>query len=279
MKIARHILENSSITQKILDNFEARIGNILISLEQRPQNLSTAYIEAFKQAAYASSLCKPKAEIIEYLNLSLQLGVAHFSSAFELPESFPIQFRGQTYLYSHKHSTVFISPTDWSKLFHLAVILRNRDAIEFLAGIPTEALREANIKEEEVDYLYVDFLKGLFNREVNIGELLIKAMNSTNPENLPERRHDFILYIRVPELVLYRCFLSNNEAEFNQKLVEALELHREFWTKTPEKSFNSDGLLSLPLLTVTALALHNKNFQLAVESDYLPIWLAQSDFQ
>ncbi|NJO78629.1 MAG: immunity 49 family protein [Cyanobacteria bacterium RM1_2_2] len=277
MEISRHKLKNLNMIQMIIDDFESQVSNLLLSLEQRPQNLAIAYKEALEQAVYAFVLGKQKEEIIEYLSLSLQLGVAHFSSALELPEIFPIQFRGQTYSYSHERSTAFISPIDWSKIFHLAIVLRNGHAIKFLSGISTDALREANVKEDEVDYLYVDFLKGLFNKEVNIGELLIQVMDATDPERLPERRYDFILYIRVPELVLYRCFLSNKEAEFNQKLVEALELHKEFWTKTPEKSFDSDGLLSLPLLAVAALAFHNKIFRLTAQSDYLPMWLVKGE--
>lgn len=113
----------------------------------------------------------------------------------------------------------------------------------------------------ESSYHLVDFMKGLFDSNVDIGDLLIDAMESMKDTN-------YMLNIRSPLLSLYRCFLSNDSEEFDEKLDEALASHKEFWA---DDLFDVDGWVSMELLAVLSLANDNKKWSLSAQSDYIPL--------
>lgn len=80
---------------------------------------------------------------------------------------------------------------------------------------------------------------------------------------------DKILYQPVN---LFHLFVRKDREGFNQALVEALELHKSYWTATPEREASVEGCLALGPLAMTCLAL-DAGFPIEVESDYLPTYL------
>lgn len=56
---------------------------------------------------------------------------------------------------------------------------------------------------------------------------------------------------------------------FNEALVQALQLHKEYWTANEERQETSDGDIPLDVLALTCLA-HDAGRPIDVESEYLP---------
>jgi len=281
VEIKRHELKNLSMMERNLERFEStRVLRMLSFLEEVPDNLGSAYRDVLGHANRAIVLGKPKELIVEYLFLALQLGVAYFVSALDLPVDYSITFRGKNYPYGRKRCRAYVGPNSWSKLFYLGAILRVDKALAILKKIPTSVMRESEVIGNEVDFLIVDFLQGLFTKDLGgktIGDLLVDAMDATDPEKLPERRHDYILNIKVPELNLYTFQLSDDEEGFNSHLAQGLDWHQYFWSH-PDRAYDPEGWISLPLLAASTLAFHNKNFRIAHNSDYLPLWLVYGEF-
>lgn len=277
----RHELTNFEILQSQLNRFESRITKSLSQYESRSQNLGRGYLKAIHAACLSLILSREKLETIRYLQLGLDLGVANFISSLELKKEFPIVYDGQKYDYASKKSRNYVGPTDWKRLFYLAVILRQVDTAAFLTDkISTDNLREAEITSDDVDFYHVDFLKGLTDKTVDIGSLLSRVMTATDPDRLPERRHNYVLDIVVPELTTYIHFLSNDEAEFNRTLLEAVTYHKQFWTTASSTSdYDPEGWISLPLLAVSVLAAYNKELRITIKSDYIPKWLIDWDWE
>ncbi|WP_179957510.1 immunity 49 family protein [Exilibacterium tricleocarpae] len=263
--------------REYLNDFEEDIEDVLLSLEERPKNL-TQFNDALRSATRADALGENDELTIQYMQLALELGVAHFISALELPEKFGVDYLGKRYAYAIKSSKVHTDPDAWLNVVYLAIILRNQDALGVMGRISTEALRNANIKTDEANYLYVDFIKGLFDKKVDVGELLIAAMKATDYPGISKERTGYLLNIRVPLLSLYRCFLSNDQAEFNEKLNEAVMLHKVFWADNPKNYHDIDGWVSMDLLAVLSLAYDDKGWAPQIDSDYIPKWLVTGQY-
>ncbi|ELR64581.1 hypothetical protein C942_02394 [Photobacterium marinum] len=136
-------------------------------------------------------------------------------------------------------------------------------------------MADAHVHSDETDFTFVDFIKGLFSPEADIGLLLVKAMEATDPEGMHPERADYILNTRVPLLALYRCFLSDEQEEFAEKLDEALKSHEDWWSNDAS---DPEGWISLELVAVLALAYMNKGWTVPVESDYIPQWLVTGKY-
>jgi hypothetical protein len=70
-------------------------------------------------------------------------------------------------------------------------------------------------------------------------------------------------------LEVLRQLERQDETAFNAALAEALKGHKAHWSSTAELRKLLDGLVSLPLTAIAALA-HDRGLKVTVESDYLP---------
>jgi hypothetical protein len=166
----------------------------------------------------------------------------------------------------------------WLNAFFSAIILRDGPIIRSLCKVPEETHKTANLRPNDFDLAFVQATKGLFNSEVNIGQLLVDAMIAAKAEDKMEpARFEYIDHILVPQIPLYRCILSSDETEFNEKLQEAILEHKEFWGQE-DKQYKKRGWISLPLMGIAAIALDNKSFNITFETDYIPNWLVKREF-
>ena len=276
-KVERHELKNPQMFGMLLDNFYAELENNLNAFQERPQNLGFFFEEVMKNIGYATAIGKSNDELIDLYQLANELGTAIFVSYAGVDGAQAISFKGKKYSFEVKLSTAYVDCLTWNKSFYLAIILRDKEKINTLRSVPGEVFRNADVKGDEFDYKFIDFMKGLYDQNVNIGNLLIETMDASDPGDLPESRHDYVLEIKVPELTLYRCFLSNEPEEFNEKLEKALNDHKYYWSKK-DRALDSKGWISLPITAACVVAFGSKDFPINVESDYLPAWLVEGDF-
>jgi hypothetical protein len=80
--------------------------------------------------------------------------------------------------------------------------------------------------------------------------------------------------ILYPPINLFHRSVRKDEADFNQALVEALELHKAYWTADEDRANDPEGRIALGPLAVACLA-YDGGIPIEVESDYLPKHLLQ----
>jgi hypothetical protein len=78
-----------------------------------------------------------------------------------------------------------------------------------------------------------------------------------------------MLKVLYPPLNLFLQFLKRDVDQFNTALVEALQLHKEYWTKDEDRRLTTDGPVALGPPGVACLA-YDVGMPVDVESEYLP---------
>ncbi|EPH40644.1 hypothetical protein STRAU_6341 [Streptomyces aurantiacus JA 4570] len=168
----------------------------------------------------------------------------------------------------------FTDAGNWVTAFWLAVSCREQGRMTELANVPVELLRESDAVYDEYIYSWVDALQTYWMERPGLGEKLIAAFNGTDPETLRVADRELMLKILYPPLNLFLQFVKRDQENFNAALVEALTLHKEYWTQTEDRRLSTDGAVAIGPLAVACLA-HDAGMAVEVESDYLPKHLLQ----
>ncbi|MBB5804899.1 hypothetical protein F4560_004667 [Saccharothrix ecbatanensis] len=159
----------------------------------------------------------------------------------------------------------FASATTWLTATWLAYAARDEATIQQLAAVPVDVLRAADDSEPEYAFAMVDMLGRFARQEPGVAEALNAALRATDPAGLHPLRRDYVLKIVVPLLDVFHHLGD----EFNRALAEALELHKEYWTRTDDDADSPFGFIALGPLALASFA-HDTGTPVAVRSDYLP---------
>ncbi|MFF1450672.1 immunity 49 family protein [Streptomyces sp. NPDC058274] len=163
---------------------------------------------------------------------------------------------------------------NWLTAFWLAVICREQDRMTQLCEIPLERLRAPEGQYDEYIYHWVDTLQTYWLRRPGLVEKLtatFEASNSSVARIAPRDLLDGVLY---PPINLFYHFVRKDEEGFSPALVEALKLHRLYWTLNEDREADIDGSIALGPLAIACLA-YDGEIPIEVESDYLPKHLLQ----
>jgi hypothetical protein len=166
-------------------------------------------------------------------------------------------------------STMQNDPLTWRDALYLAMIFRDQNRIDFLARVPIDLLRGAGVEYDEYVYATVRMWQAYWTGADGLVDLVLDAMRAADPELAVNSSPQSILQVEFPLIETFYQFVLRDEANFNQALGNALESHREFWTRDEESESFPRGFVALGLL---ALAGHAKDsgLTLDVESEYLP---------
>lgn len=215
-----------------------------------------------------------KSETWEAWVAAMQVGSALFAAATTTEPS-------MEYVIAHKTRTIpavgaqhFTDAGTWVTAFRLAVICRDQARMTELADVPVSLLRDSGAVYDEYIYAWVDALQTYWSERPGLGEKLVAAFDGTAPEALRVADRELMLKILYPPLNLFLQFIKRDEEKFNLGLVQALELHKEYWTKDEDRRLTTDGAVALGPLAIACLA-HDAGMTIEVESDYLPRHLLQ----
>jgi hypothetical protein len=152
------------------------------------------------------------------------------------------------------------------------MICREKTALDFLCTISQEFMRSCTGGiAAPWAFPFSEAIKGWWLRQEGHYTHLIEAMKHADPDNpaydAEEREH--IAFHTYPQLRLFNALITGQPTEFNDVLFDALESHKAYWTRTPERAQNPDGYIALAPLALTCLA-HTSGFPIDVQSDYLP---------
>lgn len=229
-------------------------------------------IKAFGNAVLAEV---PHQQIVRYLQHIKEFGSANFAFVCRQGETFNVTINNDTFALTGGPAGAYLHTDVWEKVFYAAVTLRDKKAIEQLIQVPQSVFDNANLRADAFDTALINLMKGLFEPEANMGDLLEAALIAADPNAIASGRRRYVQNILLPLMPVYRCiYTANAQDEFNEAMVEALEAHKKYWKKD---EMERQGWISLPLMAAASHAYDLKGYQLTVETDYIPDFLVKND--
>lgn len=250
-------------------------------LEQSPSGFGLVFSNALHTAKTQCSLdpTADKLETWESWVMAMQVGSALFASA-TAPEGSTVEC-----VIAHKVRSIpavgithFVDAGTWLDAFWLAVICRDQARMTQLCQVPIETLRASGAVFEEYIYDWIDALQTYWLERPGLGEKLVAAFDKTDPDQLRFVDRELMLKILYPPINMFYRFISRNPDKFNEALVQAVQLHKEYWTAdVEERKESGDGDVALAPLALACLA-YDAGRPIEVESEYLPRHLLQHDW-
>jgi hypothetical protein len=172
--------------------------------------------------------------------------------------------------------------SDLEQALFAAMICRDWMAIEALCQVKPRSLDVAGSITDDYNFTFAEFLQGMWTRQPSTGDMLMRALEETDPDKLRTGNVDYALYIMVPIIDLFYSFAGTDPTSFNTKLAYALDRHRRFYSAVepnPGESQRNDprGFIALGPLAAAAVA-HDRGWAVTVTSDYLPAGLVDGRF-
>jgi hypothetical protein len=165
----------------------------------------------------------------------------------------------------------------WLHAFWLAVICRDQERMTRLCEVSLDRLRASGAEYDEYVYHWVDALQTYWLQRPGLVEKLTAAIQGSHPDAARVAPRELLQHILYPPINLFYRFLLRDESGFNEALVEALELHKRYWTADEEREEDPSSAVPISLLAITCLA-HDGGIPVEVESDYLPHHLVRRDW-
>ncbi|MFD3824010.1 immunity 49 family protein [Streptomyces sp. NPDC058625] len=241
-------------------------------IKEYPQSFGRAFSSSLSTAKL-QTLDDPTAEKLETWEawvVAMQVGSALFASA-TAPEGSTVEC-----MIGHEVRTIpavgithFVDAGTWLEAFWLAVVCRDQARMTQLCEVPIETLRASGAMFEEYIYHWVAALQAYWLERPGLGDKLVAAFDGTDPDRLRFMDREMMLKVLYPPINLFYRFIGQDSAQFNEVLVQALELHKEYWTADPDREESGDGDIPLAILALACLA-HDAGRPVEVESEYLP---------
>ncbi|MFB0628779.1 immunity 49 family protein [Streptomyces sp. AB3(2024)] len=160
----------------------------------------------------------------------------------------------------------------WTEAFWFAIITRDQPRMTELCELPLDVLRASGADHDDYLYHWVATLQAYWlKRPESVRELTLTFQRS-HPDVAVIAGREYIQQVAYPPINLFYKFLRKDEEGFHATLLEALELHRRYWTATPERADDFEGLVPIGILAVTCLA-YDGGIPVRVESPYVPEYL------
>jgi Immunity protein 49 len=276
--IDRHIKLPQDFIAKNEVQYENSWGDLLEALQNRPaENLGSEFYEALGYFVLTVVGNLEKKRVLRALRIMKGIGVAIFAFAMNPGKTITVDLGDETFEITGEPTTAYVDVDTWLYAYSGAVIARDNAGIKTLCAVPESLHKQANLKPGPFDLAFVRAIKGLYDPDANIGQLLVDAMEASDPDKLDKDRREYATHILYPQLPVYRCILSSDQAEFNEKLEQAVLEHKKFWGHK-DRQHNKRGWISLPLTAASATAFDNKGFVMTFETDYITAWLAKGEF-
>ncbi|GGV71826.1 hypothetical protein GCM10010277_84090 [Streptomyces longisporoflavus] len=162
----------------------------------------------------------------------------------------------------------------WLQAFWLAVICREQERMTQLCEIPLDRLRARQGKYDEYIYHWVDTLQTYWLRRPGLVEKLTATFEASDTAVAHVAPRDLLDGILYPPINLFYRLVIKDEEGFGAALVEAVKLHRAYWTLNEDRKSDIDGAIAIGPLAMACLAFDG-GFPIEVESEYLPHHLLQ----
>ena len=205
------------------------------------------------------------------------LAKAFFKIAYNEGKEVEVNFTGTPVKHIGREYKSGVGFNDWLKAWGVFTVFDDREGLELLQSIPESVMEKSNMSWVYLHRSILTILQNIYNPNVKMGELILEAMRATDPKvggyRQDNEAQEWVLYNYEPLIRVYEALFRRNEKDFNEVLIEALELHKKYWgDEKSGRNNESDGWISWLLLAPAATAVRF-GMKLEVTSDYIPEWL------
>lgn len=200
---------------------------------------------------------------------AMQVSTAAFAAANRTDETVECCIGDQMRPITATGPQYYANAGNWLTAFWLSIVCREQGRMTQLCEIPLQLLRESGTEYDEYVYHWIDSLQTYWLERPGLGEKLVEAIQASSPDVARIANPDLLDKVLYQPINLFQLFLRKDHGGFNRALVEALELHKDFWTATEEREESVQGYIALGPLAMACLA-HDAGFPIEVESDYIP---------
>ncbi|MFG2667394.1 immunity 49 family protein [Streptomyces sp. NPDC048387] len=248
-----------------------RLDGQLERLDAAPHNLDLAWGGA-KFNLNARFTVDPQAGSLETWEAAVaaaQLGAAVFRTAGMTEGTAELRILHAMHTLPATGPMPYAHAQAWIEAFWYAIITRDQPKMTALCELPLDVLRASGADHDDYLYHWVGALQAYWLKRPELVPELTLTFQRSHPDVAVIAGRDYIQQVAYPPINLFYKFLQKDEEGFHTALVEALELHKRYWTATPERAEDIDGLVPFGILAVTCLA-YDGGIPVEVESPYLP---------
>ncbi|MFD9289443.1 immunity 49 family protein [Streptomyces sp. NPDC060030] len=255
------------VVQRTIEEIEA--------LEEEPHMIDALW-NAVRTCVQARSTVDPKGSGIdtwESVVNAMQVGSAVFRGAKAAEGTVECRIHHAMRRLPATGPRSFANAPEWIEAFWYAIICRDQKRMTELCEVSLDVLRASGAEHDDYLYHWVATLQAYWLREQpRMVEELTAAFRSSHPDSTEIAPRDWLQNISYPPINLFYRFVKHDHDGFNAALVEALELHKAYWTADEDRENDIEGLWAMGPLAVACLA-YDGDFPIEVESDYLPVQL------
>ncbi|MEU8517764.1 immunity 49 family protein [Kitasatospora sp. NPDC048722] len=271
--VARHI-EPQPDAEAFADRLSERVNRRVDELEESADMIDFAFSTALL-ALQAHAVADPEADRLETWKATvtaMQLGSAVFAVTGASEGTVECFINGRARSVPAIGPQSFADAGNWLNAFWLALICREQKRMTQLCEIPLERLRSPEGSYDEYVYHWVDAQQTYWLRRPGLVDKLTAAFETSTPDAARVAPRDAMQCLMYPPLNLFYQVVRKREEEFSPNLVEALNLHKMYWTMDEDRAAKRDGALALGPLAMACMAFDGK-FPIDVESPYIPKYL------
>jgi Immunity protein 49 len=272
-------------------------------IEYLPQSkiepLRERFCSGFLEACYLNEINWAKT----FLYHSNELSRLIYELSYNEGKEILVEYNGESrQIEGYIVTSRFNRYTFWKQCIPDAILLRSEPVLSLLKKQDKEELYDNdlkggyNLQNSPIHKLELSLLYNLIHQnEVEALETtneMILQLN-TKPSimlgnyNQWKSVRDSTELLTLPWLNCLKLYFERDEKQLNEKLYEALQKHKDFCEMIYSKRELAGGspnsnqdycFVSKDLLMVCCLA-HDKGMKVEVESDYLPQWIIEKDFE
>lgn len=247
------------------------LTRIIGRLERSPRNFDMAMIKAHMHVG-ARLAVNPNASGIdswEAVVAAMQVGSALFASASATEGTVECRINHELRSIPATGPQSPANAGNWLSAFWYAIVCRDQNRMTQICEVPVDLLRASGAEYDEYIYHWVDALQAYWLRRPGLAEKLVAAIEASYPEVARIAPRDLLQKILYQPINLFHRFLRKDHDGFNKALLEALDLHKSYWTANEDREEDVSGYLALGPLAIACLA-YDADFPINVESDYIP---------
>ncbi|NQX56179.1 immunity 49 family protein [Pedobacter panaciterrae] len=266
MHITRHSFNKEIVENNVILNDK----NINLYLKELSNNhLVIRGLErlSLENLCYSASLQYPVDKQLFYLDLFIDASLAKYQIATNIGKSIEINLTGTKHQILPEDVDYSVSEQNWITGYMAALARRKMQIVHAFCAIDLDFVNQKKrTKGGAYSLLFAKFLQRLFVKGEPHGQNLLAAANEIKKDKMPEPTYEYALFIDGPVIDMFTPIFMNDEKDFNETLLSALELYKKYWSK--EQMNIPNGLISLPITALTVMA---KDYDLNIKhtSDYL----------
>lgn len=273
--VARHLTAEPDAEQ-FAERANERVARRIDELEESAEMIDFAFTTSL-MALNARCVVDPRAAVAETWDAAvnaMQLGSALFAVTGASEGTVECRINRKMRTLRAIGPQPFADAGNWLTAFWLAVVCREQQRMTELCEIPLDRLRSPDGRYDEYVYHWVDTLQTYWLRRPGLVEKLTATLQASDPSVARIVPRDMLQGQLYPPINLFYHFVRRDEEGFSPALVEALKLHKAYWTLTEDRATDIDGSIALGPLAIACLAYDGK-LPIDVESEYLPKHLLQ----